>query len=101
MSETAPARPFAAIHRLIHPDDKFFHCPTCQRRHRVDEDCVSNPHAMEIAADDHDLARVTQHAYEALMLGNQPKQYFRFAGQPHRLTRDELGRSQLEPMTFS
>ena len=97
---TMPARPYAAIHMLVHPEDKFFDCPACRRRHRVDEDCLSNPNALEIQAADRDLARVTQHAFEALMISNQPPQFFRFSGEMVRLTRDERERVRIETLTF-
>ncbi len=86
---------------LVHPDDKFFHCPNCQRRHRVDEPCISNPNEMEVQADDHDLPRATQHAFEALLVSNAARPTcFRFAGEIVRLTHDETGRVRLETMTF-
>lgn len=90
----------AAAHMLAHPGDKFFDCPICRRRHRADEDCTSNPGAMEIQADDRDLARVTQHAFEALMVSNRPPRNFRFSGQMVRLIQDERQRAGVEILTF-
>ncbi len=99
--QTKERKPFAAIHMLVHPDEKTFQCPTCRKRHRVDEDCTSNPDKMELLADDHDLPRATEHAWQAVMLDNRPPRLFRLDAGHVRLVNDAIQAVRIERLGFA
>ncbi|MDP9357295.1 MAG: bifunctional DNA primase/polymerase [Chloroflexota bacterium] len=57
------------------------------------------PRRPEIDAGDQDLDRVTDAAWKALVVGNNPPYMFRFGGASVRLDRDDLGARVPRPLT--